>query len=156
MWYHSYLSDMYQRVVLESVLQLTKCKTLHISNKKIPTNARLHHLGDQTLECVPHTKHLGIMISDKLQWADHIENMTAKANKTLGLIKRVCYDINDQSVRKLLYCSLVLPQLEFCSCLWSPYTIKHRALIENIHTVEEPQSLYRITRHRMFHTWTDS
>jgi hypothetical protein len=25
------------------------------------------------------------MISDKLQWADHIENMTAKANKTLGL-----------------------------------------------------------------------
>ncbi len=48
------------------------------------------------------------------------------------MIKRVCYDVNDQSMRKLFYCSLVLPQLEYCSCLCSPYTIKHRALIENV------------------------
>ena len=34
--------------------------------------------------------------------------------------------------KKLLYCSLVLPQLEYCCFLWSPYTIKHRALIESI------------------------
>lgn len=110
----------------------SKCKTLHISKKKNPTNARPYYLGDQSLESVPQVKDLGITISDKLQWADHIEVMTAKANRTLGMIKRVCYDVNDQSVRKLLYCSLVLPQLEYCSCLWSPYTIKHRALIENI------------------------
>ena len=110
----------------------SKCKTLHISKKKNPTNARPYYLGDQSLESVPQVKDLGITISDKLQWADHIEVMTAKANRTLGMIKRVCYDVNDKSVRKLLYSSLVLPQLEYCSCLWSPYTIKHRALIENI------------------------
>ncbi len=110
----------------------SKCKTLHISKKKIPTNARPYYLGDQPLESVPQIKDLGITISDKLQWADHIEVMTNKANRTLCMIKRVCYDVNDQSVRKLLYCSIVLPQLEYCSCLWSPYTIKHRALIENI------------------------
>jgi hypothetical protein len=33
--------------------------------------------------------------------------------------------------------------------------MKHRALIENIHR-RRPQSLYWITRHRIFHTWTDS
>jgi hypothetical protein len=59
----------------------SKCKTLHISKKKNPTNARPYYLSDQSLESVPQVKDLGITISDKLQWADHIEVMTAKANR---------------------------------------------------------------------------
>ena len=59
--------------------------------------------------------------------------MCAKANRTLGLIKRVCSkDIVDQETRKLLYITLVRSQLEYASNLWSPYTAKERALIENV------------------------
>ena len=57
--------------------------------------------------------------------------MRAKANRTLGLIKRVCgKDIAYQEIRKLF--ALVRSQLEFASNLWSPYTIKERALIKNV------------------------
>ena len=45
----------------------SKCKTLHISKKKNPINARSYYLGNQSLESVPQVKDLGITISDKLQ-----------------------------------------------------------------------------------------
>ena len=62
----------------------------------------------------------------------YVEEITSKANKSLGLIKRVCHDVNDVKIRKLLYCLIVRPRLEYCSCVWSPYTVKHRVLIENV------------------------
>ena len=33
---------------------------------------------------------------------------------------------------KLLYCSIVRPKLEYSSELWSPYTIKHQMILENV------------------------
>ena len=72
-------------------------------------------------------------VSNNLSWTTHIIQMRAKANRTLGLIKRVYgKDIADQEIRKLLYITLVRSQLEYASNLWSPYTIKERALIENV------------------------
>ena len=112
---------------------VSKCKVMHISRKKYRENIdRLYHLGGQPLECVPHTIDLGITVTNNLSWARHIESMSAKANKTLGLLKRVCKDLTDSSTRKLLYCSLVRSQLEYGSNLWSPYTLKHRLQIENV------------------------
>ena len=40
--------------------------------------------------------------------------------------------MTDRVTKKLLYCSLVRPRLEYYSNVWSPYTIKHRRLIENV------------------------
>ena len=59
--------------------------------------------------------------------------MRAKANRTLGFIKRICgKDIVDQETRKLLYITIVRSKIEYASNLWSPCTAKERALIENI------------------------
>ena len=49
-----------------------------------------------------------------------------------GLVNRLCRDIKDTNTRKHLYCTVVRPKLEYCSSLWSPYTGKHRLLIENV------------------------
>ena len=58
--------------------------------------------------------------------------MVAKANRILGLVKRTCKDTRDVRVRKLLFCALVRPVLEYASNLWSPYTIMHKSLVENV------------------------
>ena len=72
-------------------------------------------------------------VSNNLSWSTHTIQMCAKATRTLGLIIRVCSkDIVDQENRKLLYITLVRSQLEYASNLWSAYTIKERALIENV------------------------
>ncbi len=75
---------------------------------------------------------LGITVSDDLNWRLHIYNITSKANKVLGLIKRVCKDLKDPDTRKTLSCSLVLPQLEYCSQLWSPIQVNQKLLLENV------------------------
>ena len=75
---------------------------------------------------------LGITVSDDLNWRLHISNITPKANKVLGLIKRVRKDLKDPDTRKTLYCSLVLPQLEYCSQLRSPIQVNQKLLLENV------------------------
>ena len=75
---------------------------------------------------------LGITISSDMSWASHIEFGVPKANKTLGLVKRVCCNMTNPSTLKLLYCALVIPKLEYGSCLWSTFKIKHCSLIENV------------------------
>jgi hypothetical protein len=109
-----------------------KCKILRISRKKSPSPIFPYQLDGNVLEHVSEIIYLGVTISFDLQWTRHIEQITAKANRTLGLVKRVCRDVGDIRTRRLLYCTLVRPQLEYCSSLWSPYTTKHRALVENV------------------------
>ena len=112
----------------------SKCKVMHMSRKKVCSSASLqYHLNDKPLESVTHISDLGVIVSKDLSWANHIEDICTKANKTLGLIKRVCArDVVDANTRKLLYCAVVRPKLEYASCVWSPYSAKQRKLIENV------------------------
>ena len=112
----------------------SKCKVMHMSRKKVCSSASLqYHLNDKPLESVTHISDLGVIVSKDLSWANHIEDICTKANKTLGLIKRVCArDVVDANTRKLLYCAVVRPKLEYASCVWSPYSAKQRNLIENV------------------------
>ena len=92
----------------------------------------MYTIDNQSLDCVPFIMDLGVTVSNDLSWSRRIESIVAKANKTLGLVKRVCKELPDLKVRKLLYCALVRPKLEYVSSLWSPYTVKYRSLIENV------------------------
>ena len=61
---------------------------MHFSKKKLKTETS-YILTGQQLEQVTHISDLGITVSSDLSWFKHIENIAAKANKTLGLIKRI-------------------------------------------------------------------
>ena len=50
--------------------------------------------------------------------------------------------MSDVPARKLLYTSLVRPTLEYASCLWSSYSVKHRSLLENIQRCATKFTLY--------------
>ena len=62
-----------------------KCNVLRVTNKTKKTEAN-YHLHGHTLELVTSAKYLGLTITNKLQWDQHINNITAKANKTLGFL----------------------------------------------------------------------
>ena len=110
----------------------SKCQVLHVSKRKYSQTFPPYELDGYRLECLPQVKDLGVIVSSDLTWSKHIEVIVAKANKTLGLIKRLLKDTSDLKVRKILYCTLVRPILEYACNLWSPYTAKHRKLIENV------------------------
>ena len=92
-----------------------------------------YYLGEEILSHSPQTSDLGVSVSGNCTWTSHIEQMCSKANRVLGLVKRLCgRDIRDVQTRKLLYTALVRPLLEYSSSVWSPYFVKQRRLIENI------------------------
>ena len=112
--------------------QHTQCKALNISRKKLPQNGNTTLTGPHWQQ-FSEIKDLGITVTNTLQWSQHIKLISSNENRTLGLIRRVCRDINDPDIKKLLYYSVVRPQLEYACELWSPYTSKDKKLLlENV------------------------
>ena len=76
-------------------------------------------------------KYLGVTISKDLSWNTHINNITSTANKTLGFVKRNVVTTN-KDIETMAYNSLVRPQVEYASAVWSPYTKENKNEIEKI------------------------
>ena len=82
------------------------------------------------LERVLDEKDLGVTITSTLSRELHIQSITAKANKLLGLLKRTRPLLKDVSLRRTLYLSLVKSQLSYATHVWSPAL---KANIERVH-----------------------
>jgi len=108
----------------------SKCVVFVISKKKhkFIFNYRLH---GQILEVVDSAKYLGVSISDDLSWNKHITNITTNANKSLGFIRRNIQTKNE-NIREVAYKTLVRPQLEYASSVWSPHTKQNSDKIEKV------------------------
>ena len=62
-------------------------------------------------------KYLGVTLSSDLTWHNHIDNMTAKINQRLGVLRRV-KEFIDLETRCVLYTSLVLPLFDYGDTIW--------------------------------------
>jgi len=108
----------------------SKCHTLRVSNqnKLVLHDYKLH---DLVLESVSSAKYLGLTFTNNLSWSHHISNITSKASKTLGFIRRNLA-LAPKRTRTIAYGSLVRPQLEFASPIWSPYTDSDISKVEKV------------------------
>ena len=70
-------------------LNVVKCKAMHISRKRTPTQTQ-YVINENIVEQVPIIKDLGVLITNNLCWSKHIDSIVSSANKTLGLVKRIC------------------------------------------------------------------
>ena len=69
---------------------------------------------------------LGVTVSFDLSWNKHFDHITAKAYRSLGLLRRSFSNSVSIPVKKTLYgyISLVRSQLTYGSQLWHPHLIK--------------------------------
>ena len=107
-----------------------KCNSLSITRSRHP-HKYSYNLKGHTLETVDTAKYLGITISHNMSWEPHINNITTKANKILGFLKRNL-QIKNEDTKSQAYKSLVRSNLEYCSTVWSPHTQKHKDKLEMI------------------------
>ncbi|RUS78658.1 hypothetical protein EGW08_013585 [Elysia chlorotica] len=105
-----------------------KCEVLHFG-KRWQGN---YHLRDHPLTATKEAKYLGVTISTDLSWKSHINIISAKANKTLGFLRRNI-KIGSIYTKALAYKALVRPQLEYACEVWDPHTD------DNIQTLEKTQ-----------------
>ena len=60
---------------------------------------------------------LGVIIDECLTWKPHVQNLTRKISKSLGIIYKSSFCLNKNSLCTLYY-SLVYPYLYYCACVW--------------------------------------
>ena len=106
-----------------------KCYVIHVT-KKIPLklNYKLHN---HTLQPFDNSKYLDVTISNDLDWGPHVNNITTKANKNLGFLRRNMKNCT-RKVKNLTYTSLVRPVVEYSSPVWNPSKKQQISQVEQI------------------------
>ena len=74
-------------------------------------------IGNETIKKISKCKTLGVIIDDKLLWKDHINEISAKVSKGLGIMRRIKTFVT-QSVMQSIYNSLILPYFDYCNMVW--------------------------------------
>ena len=98
--------------------------------KSVPVPQLRPH--NNLLERVLSYKYLGVIISDDLTWSTHINEISNKARKIVGLIYRQFYSWSSPQALLQLYISLVRPHLEYATQVWNPYHTRHINQLEKI------------------------
>ena len=66
------------------------------------------------LQLVSSMRCLGVMIDDKLSWHNHVDSITAKVGRKIGVLWRVRRQMSEQA-RRLYLLSVIMPDLEYCA-----------------------------------------
>jgi hypothetical protein len=115
-----------------------KCTVLRITRKQKPIvhNYLLH--GQE----LPEAKYLGVTISHDLSWNKHIQDVTAKANRTLGFVRRNLR-VSSPKIKERAYFGVVRPRLEYASVVWDPHSAANAHAIEMVQRRAARWALHR-------------
>ena len=92
---------------------------MRITRSRTPIT-KFYTLGGQILDQVNQAPYLGVLISEELEWAPHINSITSKANSTLGFIRQNLKQC-PKDLKELDYMSLVRSKLEYAAGTWDPH-----------------------------------
>ena len=90
-----------------------------------PKHAALKHQEDQwclsihnnPLQVVQGTKHQGVYIDNTLDWKNHIQEITKKISRSLGLLKYAKRFLPLESLKDI-YTSIIDPNFRYCCAVW--------------------------------------
>lgn len=122
---------------------ISKCHLLRISRKKEPITYD-YTMHGAILSTVTSATYLGIEINSKLTWHNHVDTITAKANRSLGLLRRNLKNA-PQETKSLAYQSITRPLLEYGSVVWAPHT---ENLITQVEAVQRRAARFVFNNYR--------
>ena len=108
----------------------SKCPVVHITRSKRPIQT-FYSMHGQVLEAVNSARYLGVDIASDLKFTQHINRITANASKSLGYLKRNI-QTEHTGIREAAFKTIVRPQLEYASTVWSPHTKQDIKKIEMV------------------------
>ena len=122
---------------------VAKCYSMRVTKhallKQIIHDYSLHI---QVLENVSSAKYLGITVTDDLDWGQHINNVTSKAIRTLGFLRRNL-TLAPKETKIAAYKALVHPQLEYAVPIWNRH---HQTEIKRIEKVQRTAACWACRR----------
>ena len=86
-------------------------------NKKIQDNIIKLYINDAEVTKVQSTKFLGVIIDENLSWKEHVDDITKKISKFIGILNRLKSDL-PLRILVNLYNTMILPYLNYCNVVW--------------------------------------
>ena len=96
-------------------------KCLHMQIGRESPDMRIK-LGDDVIPTSNVIKYLGVHIQSNLKWNTQVTKLTAKANRSLGVLRRNLAEA-PLKTKLIAYKTSVRPILEYASQVWSPHNI---------------------------------
>lgn len=97
-------------------LNTSKTKFIVFGNRLSNTISKLM-INEVEIERVSTIKFLGVVIDNNLNWKPHISYIKNKISKSVAILYKVKDFLNEKSLYTL-YCSLVLPYINYCVEVW--------------------------------------
>ena len=108
---------------------VAKCYSMRVTRQnQIQFEYSLHQ---QRLEQVQSAKYLGITITDNLDCGQHVSEISCKATKTMGFLRR-SLALAPRHTKEVAYKTLVRPHLEYAAPIWHPYHDTQIAQVEKV------------------------
>lgn len=115
----------------QMTINLRKTVAMTITRKKNPLSFR-YHVDNCSLDVVTSYKYLGLVFTSDLRWNEHTTNISNKAMRKLGYLRRTLGNTTKE-VKLLAYKTYIRPLLEYVAPVWDPY------MQTNIHKLERVQ-----------------
>ena len=119
----------------------TKCSHMEVGKLTPQYSVQIN---DVPIPHADHLKYLGLTISHDMKWKTHIANITKKANRQLGMLKRHISDAPSKT-KLTAFNAIVRTTLEYASQVWSPHAVGLTKQIDNIHR-KAIRWVYRLPR----------
>ena len=101
-------------------LNITKTKCMFLGTRQkldqIPEDPNIC-INGTAIKRVKSFKCLGVYVDEFLTWESHIENISKKVAKGLGVFRRLRSFV-PKSILITIYNSLIVPHLDYCSSVW--------------------------------------
>ena len=110
-------------------LNVNKTKFMFFHSVRKNVNYPTLSINGINIERVADFNFLGIQLSEDLKWSKHLNNISLKLTKTVGLLNRLKYEY-PLAILKTLYNTLFWPHLNYGILLWGSET-------ESIHKVQK-------------------
>lgn len=105
--------------IKDNKLRLNISKTTYIlfKNRSINYHMPAVFLEDEQLQCVSHTKFLGVHIDENLNWNHHINEIQLKLSRISGILYKVRNSLTIEAMLSIYY-TLCYPNLIYCISIW--------------------------------------
>lgn len=88
-------------------------------------------IGSEKIKRVSTTKTLGVMVDEYITWDKHIDQITRKVSKGIGLLRRSKDLVNKKSLNSI-YKVLILPHFDYCALVWDNCSITLQNKLEKL------------------------
>lgn len=93
-----------------------KTESLLISRKTNQISYPTLYFDNTPVNEVSKHKHLGLTLNSTLHWGDHIDEIIAKANSKLNILRSLKYDL-DRKTLTIMYFTFIRPMIEYCDII---------------------------------------